>query len=1021
MSLVANSHGSMYNGVSQQPPHMRSPSQCEEMYNINTSLEYGLIRRMPLESPDGAQTSAPSMSMADEDSYSKMIIDGNSVYQININNGTPSVVQVEPYYKVLVVGTGAGYINMPSLAAWYLKQKEGTKYRRSQYSTTTIKNTTIISNDTIIPQTRVDDAPGGNNWEYALVWLKVGDPALGIEYSIVLNGVTYTTDKKNRGGANKVGPEPYDVLDDDLSSIYFPYPQRPSILFNQQTRFDGDLKAVVRSNTSEPVYYTGVHAFVDGWGGGYQWLTSSEISQIQAYRTLLDGRTSALKQMESSKRRRLRLEQYQAKLNSWLAQDVRHPGTTKEAAIELASKIRAAGHTVHLDGSMLAIKMKKSSSSISTYDSYGNNAMSSFYKDIDGIEGLPSKMRYNWVFFRFRVKQEKTYDKVAYWVKWNGKTREETTHDTDTVIIQHTMPVEMRIQFYTNGSIARVDIGLREWDQRKVGDDVTNKGPKFLNRKPIRDIFFYRNRLGFLTDEGVAMTESGDHSNLWRTTAMSSLDSDPIDFVVSTTSSTSLKYTIMNQDKIFILADNVQFVMDGGLVLSPSSVKVQEVSHYVLNLDVSPIVSDNKIIMIGGTDKSTIVYEYAYNQNIGVAEATALTAHVPGYILKDVVCLAASNEDNMIFIVASDHREKLRPHTGGSYFRDMYDDEPYPAPKGFQPLDKYPDRKILYVYKYADSGNERVQSAWSKWNYRGSVLQVAASRGVLFMDIDHEFYGDQTVTIIGTGIWEMSGAWLHDDMNWNMTEDDYMNSVQLQRRFARQALRPPFLEAVTSDFEVSSSVLDDDAIIRLDYKDFGEYINRSYVDLGEFVFKDRASKKYTAGVSKLGAINIKSDPASLHNIIVHNHDTGSAREITPRNNKRFKGAGLAANYFLFETGHVALAGAREVDGDKFDTINILEPVSVAKEFGEKTMRGGSLVGAFDTASIANTDPTYIPPRAENDEMPNLYGIDVPVYIGGRSDSTRVVISSYFDAGRDYGFRIHDIIQEAEINTRFNLS
>jgi len=51
----------------------------------------------------------------------------------------------------------------------------------------------------------------------------------------------------------------------------------------------------------------------------------------------------------------------------------------------------------------------------------------------------------------------------------------------------------------------------------------------------------------------------------------------------------------------------------------------------------------------------------------------------------------------------------------------------------------------------------------------------------------------------------------------------------------------------------------------------------------------------------------------------------------------------------------------------------------------------------------------------------LYGIDVPVMIGGRSDSTRVVISSYADAKMDYGLRIHDIIQEANVTQRYNLS
>lgn len=1018
MALLANSHGNIYNGVSQQPPQIRAASQCEEMYNVFPSIEYGLVRRSPLEQADGSNSIVPIMSSASENAYTNMIIDGNSVYQLNINDGVPYVVQLQPFYKMLRPGEG---INISSPAAAYLKTKLNGKYSRSQYSTTTIKNTTIIANQGVIPATRrvpTTDSPYG---EWAMVWLKVSDAVLGIQYMITINGRTFSTVVSDRGLINKAKAMPTNVTL-DVKKLY-PVPTEPALFLNKENITIYNNVSTMWEGT--PVYLSTAHIFqvqqpdgtwspspwIANYGGRGMWLTAQEISSIQSYRASLEARSIAISEYNNSQARRVRLEAKKDELDKWLNVDRKHPTNTTVAVSELSAALRSAGYSVLTNGSLMAIKIG-TTASISVSDSFGNSAMDHFHKEIKGTELLPSNVPATWnKYFRFKVKQENASAEAAFWVKWNGKVWEETQEDSTVVVNDNTMPIDMRVQFYESGSISGITIGLRQWDDRLVGDDVTNEGPAFFNTKPIRDMFFYRNRIGFLTDNGVSMTESGGYSNLWRTTAIATLDSDPIDFIVSTTSSTALRYSIMNQDKIFIFADNVQFAMDGGAVLGPNSTKVTEVSHYALNLDVPPIVSNNKIIMIGGSENSTIVYEYVYNESYGIANATALTAHVPGYILNDVVSLAASSEDNMIFVVASDHRERLTP-----YYGDTFDGSPYADinNRNKTRVDSgaaYPDRKIVYMYKYAESGGQKVQSAWAKWNYRGSVLEVAAARGMLYLDIDHEYGDDQLATVIGTGTWMMTGEWDHQGMNWNMNGDAYLATIQLQRRFARQALRPNFLESTTGDYAVSASILDETVKVRTDYKDFGSYINRAWVDLGEFVFKDRASQNYTSGRTQLKAIHIKSDPGSLHTIVVSDLSRGVSREIFPKNNKRFQGIGLASNYYMQTLGSVNVAGRNTIMTGAI-------PVSDSI-YGEETLPGGSLIGEFDTAQIANIGT--IPPAQTNQELPHLYGVDVPVFVGGRSDSTRVIISSYYDLDRDYGFRIHDIVQEANINIRHKLS
>lgn len=1017
MARVANSHGTIYNGVTQQPPSLRSSTQCEEAYNVDTSIEYGLIRRQPLENPDGIENEFPVMSESYSNSYSKMIIDGKSVYQLNINDGLPSVVQIEPYFKVVNPGSGIGHVNISDGAARYLRENNNGIYDRGQYSTTTIKNTTLISNESVVPTATKEFAAGGRYGEWAIVWLKTADPSAGVEYSITINGTEFTTFKKDRGSENKSNyTQPYAAGDMGWYETYIRPPIRPVDFRNARVDWDSDLHSVIRVGFgSLPVQRSGATR------EGTFWLTSAEVSAWQSYWRLVTERENEIASLNRTIDRRRRLEELQHNIDKWINQDISHPKDTATAVDELEIQIREHGYDVRTDGSMMAIKIGKDST-ISTSDSLANTAMAAFHRDIQSIETLPSNINSLWTFVRFRVKQDTTSEKATFYIRWTGKVWEESTDDYEMRIDPSTMPVSMKVAFFDNGSIARVDIDVREWDNRLVGDDITNKGPKFLNRKPIRDIFFYRNRIGFLTDEGISMTESGQYSNLWRTTTVATLDSDPIDFIVSTNSSTSLRYTVMNQDRIFIFADNVQFMMDGGQVLGPKSVKVNEISHYILNLDVEPITLENKIVMIGKSADTSIVYEYTYDGNYGIAHASPITSNVPGYIPADVQSLAASSEDGMIFLVARDNRDKLLPYNGPSYFRDILSNEPYHDMSPSFIGKKFPDRNIIYVYKYRDSGGKRVQSSWSKWNYRGSVVQVSAARGYAYIDIDHEFNGDAETTVIGTGVWSMTGSWMHKTMMWEMSTDHYQENVQLQKRIARQSLKPKMVESIAGEYIEEKTALGITKRVFTDYRDFGKYVNRSFVDLGEFVFKDRASKQYTAGNSVLSMVNIHSDPSSLHSVIIRDMDTGREREVGPMHNKRFKGRGLAANYYQERMGAPTLAGSAKKHGDKFDTSQILDtdsrPLPVR---GEKTLAANSFDGAFDTARIANVRDEMSGQPITNDEMPKLYGRDVPVMVGGRTISTRVVISSYYDSYRDYGFKINDIIQEAEINVRFKLS
>ena len=99
-------------------------------------------------------------------------------------------------------------------------------------------------------------------------------------------------------------------------------------------------------------------------------------------------------------------------------------------------------------------------------------------------------------------------------------------------------PDTLPIEIVSNGT----DFTLRamKMADRKAGDDNSNPLSSFVGQF-ISNVFFFRNRLGFLSGDNVIMSESGlgglDSTgqlefNFARTTVTSLLDSDPIDVSV---------------------------------------------------------------------------------------------------------------------------------------------------------------------------------------------------------------------------------------------------------------------------------------------------------------------------------------------------------------------------------------------------------------------------------------------------------------------------------------------------------
>jgi len=222
------------------------------------------------------------------------------------------------------------------------------------------------------------------------------------------------------------------------------------------------------------------------------------------------------------------------------------------------------------------------------------------------------------------------------------------------------------------------------YGQRNAGDNATNPFPSFVGNK-INDVFFFKNRLGFLTDSNVIFSEADEYFNFFRTTTQQLLDSAPIDVGLSHTKVAVLQYALPFQEKLVLFSKQSQFVLRGADILSPKTVAISPVTEYDITDGIQPLALGSYIYFPFNRGQYEGMFEYFVDNNTEVFEAEEITSQIPKYIPSNIRTMAGSASESMVV------------------------------------LQNATDLKTLYVYKYFWSNKEKIQSAWQKWTFNDNV------------------------------------------------------------------------------------------------------------------------------------------------------------------------------------------------------------------------------------------------------------------------------------------------------------
>lgn len=357
--------------------------------------------------------------------------------------------------------------------------------------------------------------------------------------------------------------------------------------------------------------------------------------------------------------------------------------TTTHIASQLCNQLAGLssyGYNVGLFGSVIYVSHPSTDFFTYAQDGLGDQVLKLITRKAQRFSDLPARS-YPSFFCEITGTNENAFDN--YYVTFAadsqnpyGGTWAETAKPGEQYMLnQHTMPHTLRRE--ADGTFT---FGPATWNPRKVGDLESTPMPSFVGRK-INDVFFHRNRLGFLSDENICFSQAGEFFNFFPASALQQLDTDPVDVAASHVKVSILRHAIPFNESLLLFSDQTQFMLGKSELLTPATVSVNQTTEFECSLKAKPVGAGKNVYFAVGKGQFTGIREFYVDGDTKLNDAAEVTAHCPRYLPKNVVKLAASSNEDVLVALSSD-----KPNS-------------------------------LFVYRYYWGGAEKLQSAWSRWEF----------------------------------------------------------------------------------------------------------------------------------------------------------------------------------------------------------------------------------------------------------------------------------------------------------------
>ena len=351
-----------------------------------------------------------------------------------------------------------------------------------------------------------------------------------------------------------------------------------------------------------------------------------------------------------------------------------------------------------------------------TEDGYADRAMNSFFDKVQLFAELPPRTFYHGevvqivgddkksndgFFMKFFADNEQAFgsgvwkETVGWHSQWDSDAPGELLLMNG--IRADTMPHLIR---YDDTIVQKFTASAGNWQQRFVGNEISAPLPSFVTspswnslggtvlgeRQYINHVFFYQNRLGFLSGERVIMSKNDDYFDFFPTTASSVTETDPIDVEVSDNAVNILYYALLYGQTLVLFSNKNQFIISGRSVVSPTTIRIDKIASYTMNPMIEPVFNGGTVTFVAPNQQSPKLIQFAIDSNISSASSVELNSHVPTIIPQgfEEVCMGRDVDFTLV------------------YQRDTQANIP--------------------VLKTMIDNNKLVQSAWSHWYFPRNII-----------------------------------------------------------------------------------------------------------------------------------------------------------------------------------------------------------------------------------------------------------------------------------------------------------
>ena len=234
------------------------------------------------------------------------------------------------------------------------------------------------------------------------------------------------------------------------------------------------------------------------------------------------------------------------------------------------------------------------------------------------------------------------------------------------------------------------------WEPRLVGDEESNSQPTFVNNT-IQDIFLYNNRLGFLTEDNVSMSQAGDYYNFYNKSATTQTAADPIDLSCASIKPAIVRSVVPITQGLLLFSDSQQFLMEAeNGAWTPANVTISTIANYECDRYIKPADLGSTVLYVSRNQSWTRAFEIFTRGQRESPTVTETTKIVPEWMPSGITDAVGSAQNGLW--VASSRTSKY-----------------------------------MYLHRFYEQGDERPMAAWVRWLLPSNVIHTAIQSDVLYV------------------------------------------------------------------------------------------------------------------------------------------------------------------------------------------------------------------------------------------------------------------------------------------------